>query len=382
MTDRLTPLLAVRPWLLADGATGSNLFERGLQSGDAPELWNSDHPDRIAELQRAFVEAGADIILTNSFGGTRHRLKLHKAEDRVAELNEKAARICACRSRPRGPRGSGRRQHGSHRRNSRTTGPVEPGSGARRRLPNKRCALARGGADLLWIETMSSVEETEAAIAGARDNGPAGRRHLEFRYQRANHDGHHPCGTCGTASQAPPGRLRQQLRHRTFGTGGLHGESRDGLGAVSRSGREGQLRHPAIRRRRNTLQRHPGVDGAIRLPVIGCRRADHRRLLRNDARALARHAPGAREPCARANARLWRPSNPGSAPSRRARPRNCAGNSAARREPPRRQCATEHGTPWRRASGEHLAGPAPAASAVTGTCFPRRLGRDACHRPV
>src|ERR1700722_13113785 len=80
--DRLTALLAQRPWLLADGATGSNLFERGLQSGDAPELWNYEHPDRVAPLQRAFVEAGADIILTNSFGGTRHRLKLHKAEHR------------------------------------------------------------------------------------------------------------------------------------------------------------------------------------------------------------------------------------------------------------------------------------------------------------
>ena len=93
MADRLTPLLAQRPWLLADGATGSNLFHRGLQSGDAPELWNAEHPERIAELERAFVEAGADIILTNTFGGTRYRLKLHKAGDRVAELNEKAAVI-------------------------------------------------------------------------------------------------------------------------------------------------------------------------------------------------------------------------------------------------------------------------------------------------
>jgi 5-methyltetrahydrofolate--homocysteine methyltransferase len=59
MSDRLTSLLAERPWLLADGATGSNLFERGLQSGDAPELWNADHPERVTELQRAFVEAGA-----------------------------------------------------------------------------------------------------------------------------------------------------------------------------------------------------------------------------------------------------------------------------------------------------------------------------------
>src|SRR3979409_2529809 len=98
MTDRLTSLLAERPWLLADGAPAdggavNNLFDCGLRSGDAPEFWNSEHPDRIAQLHRAFVEAGADIILTNSFGGTRHRLKLHKAEDRVAELNEMAARI-------------------------------------------------------------------------------------------------------------------------------------------------------------------------------------------------------------------------------------------------------------------------------------------------
>src|ERR1700678_2453956 len=93
MTDRLTSLLAERLWLLADGATGTNLFERGLQSGDAPELWNADHPERVAKLARAFVAAGADVILTNSFGGTRYRLKLHKAEERVAELNEKAARI-------------------------------------------------------------------------------------------------------------------------------------------------------------------------------------------------------------------------------------------------------------------------------------------------
>ena len=93
MPDRLTPLLATRPWLLADGATGSNLFNRGLQSGDAPELWNIDHPQRIAELERAFIEAGADIILTNTFGGTRYRLQLHKAGARVAELNEAAAGI-------------------------------------------------------------------------------------------------------------------------------------------------------------------------------------------------------------------------------------------------------------------------------------------------
>jgi methionine synthase I (cobalamin-dependent) len=170
MTDRLTSLLAERPWLLADGATGSNLFERGLQSGDAPELWNSDYPERVAHLHRAFVQAGADIILTNSFGGTRHRLKLHKAEARVAELNESAARLARIEAdradRPvlvgasMGPTGE-------------ILEPLGPLSleAAREAFAEQALALARGGADLLWIETMSSIEETEAAIAGARSTG-------------------------------------------------------------------------------------------------------------------------------------------------------------------------------------------------------------------
>jgi methionine synthase I (cobalamin-dependent) len=170
MTDRLTSLLAERPWLLADGATGSNLFHRGLQSGDSPELWNAEHPDRIAELGRAFVEAGADIILTNSFGGTRYRLKLHRAADRVAELNERAAAIA----------------RGEADRSGRTVlvagsmGPtgeiLEPlgtlsHDAAREAFAEQADALRRGGADLIWIETMSSVEETEAAVAGARAAG-------------------------------------------------------------------------------------------------------------------------------------------------------------------------------------------------------------------
>ena len=62
--NRFTHLLATRPWLLADGATGSNLFDVGLMSGDAPELWNTEHPERISKLHQDFVDAGADIILT------------------------------------------------------------------------------------------------------------------------------------------------------------------------------------------------------------------------------------------------------------------------------------------------------------------------------
>lgn len=167
MADRLTPLLAERPWLLADGATGSNLFDRGLKSGDAPELWNADHPDRIADLHRAFVDAGADIILTNSFGGTRHRLKLHKAEGRVAELNEKAAALARAEADRAGRVVLVGGSMGPTGEILEPLGPLPP-EAAREAFAEQAAALARGGADIIWIETMSSVEETEAAIAGAR----------------------------------------------------------------------------------------------------------------------------------------------------------------------------------------------------------------------
>src|SRR4051812_30820815 len=65
----------------------------GLGAGEAPELWNAEHPDRVQELHQAFVDAGSDIILTNTFGANRHRLKLHRAENRACELNQRAAEL-------------------------------------------------------------------------------------------------------------------------------------------------------------------------------------------------------------------------------------------------------------------------------------------------
>ena len=78
-------------FLLTDGGTGTNLFSKGLTAGDATELWNIEHNKKIAELHTDFLEAGSQLILTNSFGGSSCRLRLHKAEKRVLEINFAAA---------------------------------------------------------------------------------------------------------------------------------------------------------------------------------------------------------------------------------------------------------------------------------------------------
>jgi len=170
MSDLLQKLLATRPYLIADGATGTNLFQAGLATGEAPEVWNFEHPDRIENLHRGMIEAGADIVLTNSFGGSRHRLKLHKWQDRVAEVNMTAARIARsvadAAGRPvvvagsMGPTGELFQPLGALT--------YEEGVEA---FTEQAKALAAGGVDVLWIETMSAKEEVRAAVAGAEAAG-------------------------------------------------------------------------------------------------------------------------------------------------------------------------------------------------------------------
>ena len=93
--DALSRLLASRDWLMADGATGTNLFNMGLEAGEPPEFWNTDRPDNIRNLYRSAVDAGSDIFLTNTFGGNASRLKLHGAQSRVRELNRVGAALDA-----------------------------------------------------------------------------------------------------------------------------------------------------------------------------------------------------------------------------------------------------------------------------------------------
>ncbi|MEM1376414.1 MAG: betaine--homocysteine S-methyltransferase [Pseudomonadota bacterium] len=158
----LDALIAEKGVLLADGATGTNLFEVGLESGDAPELWNIDQPEKIRALHQGFVDAGSDIVLTNSFGGSRHRLKLHHAQDRVHELNKAAAELA-------------REVVDSVERTIIVGGSVGPTGelliplgalsyeDAVEAFREQIVGLRDGGADIIWIETMSAVDEMQAA---------------------------------------------------------------------------------------------------------------------------------------------------------------------------------------------------------------------------
>ena len=166
MSDPLQSLLSQRETLFADGAMGTSLFALGLETGDSPELWNVERPDAIATVHRAFIDAGADIILSNSFGANHRRLMLHGAESRVRELNVAAAAIAR-----READGANRQilVAGSMGPTGDLFAPVGPltREEGERAFAEQAEALAEGGVDLLWIETLSSTQELEAAVAGA-----------------------------------------------------------------------------------------------------------------------------------------------------------------------------------------------------------------------
>ena len=159
-------LLAERPVLLADGATGTTLFERGLAAGEAPELWNETHPQEIRRMHRGFVEAGADIILTNSFGGTARRLMLHGAQGRTRALNARAAELAREVADAAGRRVVVAGSVGP-------TGDLFAPLGvlteaeALEVFAEQIAGLIDGGVDVIWIETMSALEEMRAAATAA-----------------------------------------------------------------------------------------------------------------------------------------------------------------------------------------------------------------------
>ncbi|NUH64350.1 betaine--homocysteine S-methyltransferase [Sulfitobacter sp. S0837] len=165
MSNAFTDLLAEKGTLLADGATGTNLFNMGLMSGDAPELWNTDEPQKITKLYRFAVDSGSDLFLTNSFGANAARLKLHDAQARVHELSRVSAELA-------------REVADTAGRKVLVAGSVGPTGEIMEPVGTLTHALAvemfhetadglkAGGADIGWLETISAPEEYRAAAEG------------------------------------------------------------------------------------------------------------------------------------------------------------------------------------------------------------------------
>ena len=171
MSMSISELLADKGYLVADGAMGTQLFAVGLSAGDPPEAWNVHHTEEVRAIHRAYLRAGADLVITNSFGGTRFRLALHNLQDRVIELNAAAARNARIEADVESERTG---------RSALVAGSMGPTGELLEPLGNMSAAdceaafavqaegLASGGADVLWIETMSDLDEVEAAVRGAR----------------------------------------------------------------------------------------------------------------------------------------------------------------------------------------------------------------------
>jgi methionine synthase I (cobalamin-dependent) len=156
---------------LADGAMGTMLFEYGLSFGEAPETWNLLHPELVRKVHRGYLEAGSQVVLTNTFGGNRSRLAMHNLEDRVPELNRTAAVLARSEV-----------ELGSW--NALVAGDIGPTGEIFEPLgtlsfddavdifAEQASALLGGGVDLFWVETLAAIEEGNAALEGIRRVAP------------------------------------------------------------------------------------------------------------------------------------------------------------------------------------------------------------------
>lgn len=166
-SDLLVELLGRRP-LVCDGGMGTQLQAQGLPPGQSGEAWNTDEPANVRRVHRSYLDAGADLIITNTFGGTTLALGLHGLDpSRAAELNRAGARLAR---EVAGERAFVLGDMGPFGGLLAPVGDAEPEAVAAAFLEQAR-ALLEGGADALLVETMSDPAELALAVEAARKAG-------------------------------------------------------------------------------------------------------------------------------------------------------------------------------------------------------------------
>jgi 5-methyltetrahydrofolate--homocysteine methyltransferase len=164
MRQRLTEILKTGRILVSDGAWGTFLYNKGLRAGDCPDEWSLSHPDAVREIADSYINAGADMIETNSFGANCYKLAHYGLQERCAEVNRAAAQLS-------------RQAAGNARHVIASVGPTGKmllmGDVTEQELydcfSEQVTALAQGGADAICIETMSDADEAVAAIRAAKE---------------------------------------------------------------------------------------------------------------------------------------------------------------------------------------------------------------------
>ena len=170
-SEKWRGLVAANDTIIADGAMGTMLFATGLLFGDPPEVWNLSKPDIVRRIHRGYLDAGSQIIMTNTFGGNRMRLSLHGLQDRVAELNQTAAILLRSEVEAAGGTALVAGDIGPTGAILAPTGTMEYDE-AVDIFAEQAAALVAGGVDVIWIETMSDLNEIKAAIEGVRRVSP------------------------------------------------------------------------------------------------------------------------------------------------------------------------------------------------------------------
>jgi 5-methyltetrahydrofolate--homocysteine methyltransferase len=162
--NKLRERLAQPGILIADGATGTQLQKAGLPVGAPSELWVLENPDGVRALHRSYFAAGSDVVLTDTFGGSRLKLEKNGLGDKVDEINCTAAQLA------RAEAGEQRLVLGDMGPTGLLMEPLGPLSEeeAVKAFAEQAAALAKGGVDGIVIETMSDLNEAIAAVKGAR----------------------------------------------------------------------------------------------------------------------------------------------------------------------------------------------------------------------